>query len=124
MTPGAGCTLAGPPGWTFHAGTSAHLDIHLLDDYVLPTDLDVNSSMVSLGGTMPDSPADRAELPEFSGRHIQMPAWGRHPPWFHVTGSYAAWLCSGLAITVIVASAAVWWYQTPQIGKTPNDANK
>jgi len=126
LTPGTGCTIAGPPGWTFHAGTAAHLDIHLLDAYVLPADLNVSISMMSLGGTTPDSPADLAELPEFSGRHIQTPAWGRHPPWFHVTGSYAAWLCSGLAAAMIVTSAAVWWYRRRRSGRRPmtptNDA--
>ena len=111
LTPSAGCTLAGPPGWTFHAGTAARLSIQLLDAYVLPSDLNVNMSTQNLVGTTPDPPAGIAELPEFSGRRLQTPSWGRHPPWFHVTGAYAAWLWTSIAAVVIVACAAVWWYR-------------
>jgi len=107
LTSGPECVIAGP-GWTFQPGTTTTVSIRLLDEFVLPPDLDIE---LPTPPTDTDAPFNwtRLELLEqFQGEQVR--ALQRHPShrWIATSGPTLSWTLLGVILVATAIGGGAW----------------
>ena len=107
LTPRPECTIAGP-SWSFQPGITAKTSIRIVDEFVLPADIDVDLKVPEEPTVEPWNFTRLEELRKWRREELDTIHRRTHPEWLTKSSSYLSWFLFTAALVTMTIGGGVW----------------
>ena len=125
LTPRPECTIAGP-NWTFQTGITARTNIRIVDEFVLPADLEVDLRVPEEPTVEPWNYTRLEELRRRRKEELDTIHRRTHPKWLTTSSSYLSWILFSAALVAMMIGGGVWMQRRYRClhyrGRSPEEA--